>query len=305
GEENHLDLLNQIDKFNSFTDISNNNLMIINMAKSSPDQPFKNGNVNLNPLTQSSSNHKNAYSLNLWNEIIVYGKNFSDSGIESAPTTPGMKYKHYSPKAKVSLFIPGENSSLNSHSNPTHSIGGEYSQLLTKQKMLDYILNLPSSIDNEVSEESATKKFSSEILVGLVCLASDIKWLDLPRSKFSVEVFDTSLPDYESVIESFEIEKLSKPKNLIENVPTTVSRQDINTRSATEILHTDSDSIKIKLLIFLVKSKPVLGSNMFYLLRLADDLGAREVIIEGVTDSDEGMAIMNRLKKASTNHIYS
>ncbi|OMJ30153.1 Threonylcarbamoyl-AMP synthase [Smittium culicis] len=321
GEKNHLDILNQIDKFNSFTDISNNNLMvkipcilrpggvsyeqITNMAKNSPDQPFRNDHVNLNPFTQNPSNQKNAYSLNLWSDIIVYGKNFSDSGIESAPTTPGMKYKHYSPKAKVSLFIPGEDSSLNCHTNPTCIIEGEYSQILTKQKMLDYILNLPSSFDNEISELSSSKNFPSEILVGLVCLASDAKWLDLPRSKFSVEVFDTSLPDHESAIESFEIERLSKSKNKTENVSTIVSRLDINARSATEILQTDSDSIKIKLLVFLVKSKPVLGSNMFYLLRLADDLGAREVIIEGVTDSDEGMAIMNRLKKASTNHIFS
>ncbi|KAJ1927864.1 hypothetical protein IWQ60_002555 [Tieghemiomyces parasiticus] len=34
----------------------------------------------------------------------VYRKNFTDARLEQAPTTPGMKYRHYSPDAQVVLF---------------------------------------------------------------------------------------------------------------------------------------------------------------------------------------------------------
>ncbi|RKP35326.1 DHBP synthase RibB-like alpha/beta domain-containing protein [Dimargaris cristalligena] len=34
----------------------------------------------------------------------VYRKNFTDHRLEAAPTTPGMKYRHYSPRAQVILF---------------------------------------------------------------------------------------------------------------------------------------------------------------------------------------------------------
>lgn len=38
------------------------------------------------------------------NSLQVYRKDFVDKQLELAPTTPGMKYRHYSPEAKVVLF---------------------------------------------------------------------------------------------------------------------------------------------------------------------------------------------------------
>ena len=37
----------------------------------------------------------------------MYKKDFVDASLEAAPTTPGMKYKHYSPNAAVSDNLNG------------------------------------------------------------------------------------------------------------------------------------------------------------------------------------------------------
>lgn len=39
-----------------------------------------------------------------WEGVRVYRKDFVDGGLEVAPTTPGMKYRHYTPEAEVVLF---------------------------------------------------------------------------------------------------------------------------------------------------------------------------------------------------------
>ncbi|KAG5460712.1 MAG: DHBP synthase RibB-like alpha/beta domain-containing protein [Olpidium bornovanus] len=38
--------------------------------------------------------------------LLVYSRDFVDATLEEAPTTPGMKYRHYSPDASVILFEP-------------------------------------------------------------------------------------------------------------------------------------------------------------------------------------------------------
>jgi len=39
-------------------------------------------------------------------KVLVYSKDFKDEKMEKAPTTPGMKYKHYTPSIPVYLFAP-------------------------------------------------------------------------------------------------------------------------------------------------------------------------------------------------------
>ena len=40
--------------------------------------------------------------------------------------------------------------------------------------------------------------------------------------------------------------------------------------------------------------------ELFAALRLADELGVAAVVVEGVGEEDEGMAVMNRLRKAAS-----
>jgi len=46
-----------------------------------------------------------------------------------------------------------------------------------------------------------------------------------------------------------------------------------------------------------------IAANLFRLLRQCDEMGLEEVFVEGVAESDLGMAIMNRLKKAASYNI--
>lgn len=43
--------------------------------------------------------------------------------------------------------------------------------------------------------------------------------------------------------------------------------------------------------------------ELFVALRLADELGVGAVVVEGVLDTDEGLAVMNRLRKAASSIV--
>ena len=43
--------------------------------------------------------------------------------------------------------------------------------------------------------------------------------------------------------------------------------------------------------------------ELFVALRLADELGVGAVVVEGVLDTDEGLAVMNRLRKAASSVV--
>lgn len=48
------------------------------------------------------------------------------------------------------------------------------------------------------------------------------------------------------------------------------------------------------------KNKTHLAKNLFYTFRELDRIGVKRIIVEGVNESDIGLAIMNRLRKASS-----
>jgi len=39
-------------------------------------------------------------------KVLVHRRDYADNSLENAPTTPGMKYRHYSPKVPVVLLVP-------------------------------------------------------------------------------------------------------------------------------------------------------------------------------------------------------
>ncbi len=43
--------------------------------------------------------------------------------------------------------------------------------------------------------------------------------------------------------------------------------------------------------------------ELFRALRMVDEAGVQAVVVEGVRDCDEGLAVMNRLRKAATRVI--
>ncbi|KAG9118507.1 hypothetical protein FRC07_006948, partial [Ceratobasidium sp. 392] len=45
-------------------------------------------------------------------KVLVHRRDYTDAELEHAPTTPGMKYRHYSPKVPVVLLVPRSVASL-------------------------------------------------------------------------------------------------------------------------------------------------------------------------------------------------
>ncbi|KAK9455637.1 DHBP synthase RibB-like alpha/beta domain-containing protein [Dipodascopsis uninucleata] len=137
----------------------------------------------------------------LWKDVIT-GK--SEAGKNEAVRTPGMKYRHYSPRARVITFI-GDGNGCN----------GAITEFLTRVE--------------------------PGIVIGLL------------QSKY----FDHTLWD----------DSLQSKLNFCENLGTT---------------------------------GPEISHNIFSALRNFDKRNVDVILVEGVDESDEGAAIMNRLRKASS-----
>ncbi|KAJ2160188.1 hypothetical protein GGF46_002450 [Coemansia sp. RSA 552] len=135
----------------------------------------------------------------------VYRRDFTDAALEAAPTTPGMKYRHYSPTAPVHLVAPAPAAA----------------QLHQMQKFLD--------------EHPELAK------VGIVTVGGDGKSLRAEESQL--------------------------------------------------VVHTVADARD-------------LAHRIFALLRqLDEDEHVDAILVQGVDDANEGLAVMNRLNKAASHHI--
>ncbi|KAK9370415.1 DHBP synthase RibB-like alpha/beta domain-containing protein [Lipomyces kononenkoae] len=146
------------------------------------------------------------YGGQLWKDVVT-GK--SEAGHDETVRTPGMKYKHYSPKAKVVVFL-GQGDGNN----------GEVAR---------YIRDLEG----------------------------DLKIGVLPSRLFQIDSWD---------------EDVKK---------------------------------KIYIVKELGKSGSEIARNLFAYLRDLDEAGVDLIIAEGVSEEDEGAAIMNRLRKAATEILDS
>ncbi|KAI8930061.1 DHBP synthase RibB-like alpha/beta domain-containing protein [Entophlyctis helioformis] len=59
--------------------------------------------------------------------VTVYSKHFTDKALEAAPTTPGMKYRHYTPNAEVVLFeAEAEAEAEAERDGERHTSGGDH-----------------------------------------------------------------------------------------------------------------------------------------------------------------------------------
>ncbi|KAF8607833.1 translation factor [Ceratobasidium sp. AG-I] len=149
-------------------------------------------------------------------KVLVHRRDYADDALESAPTTPGMKYRHYSPKVPVVLLV----------SRTTSSPGNEKSEPV-KAAIDAFISGLPQS------------------KVGLLLLN------DSPLRK------------------------------AIDNLPNA---------TAYSFLHHSLGSIQ----------KPAeAGRNLFDGLITLEQTGADLIFVEAVDEAREGLAVMNRVRKAA------
>ncbi|KAF9134473.1 hypothetical protein BGW39_006933 [Mortierella sp. 14UC] len=172
-------------------------------------------------------------------KVQVYKKHFTDAAMEQAPTTPGMKYRHYSPEAEVVLveYIKQQEETSNG-SGPTSAT--------TTTRQYGLILR-----EIEKLKQEGKKRFG------------------ILRTSFTTQL----------------------------NGSTTLQQQ-----------QQQQDGREDGVIEFPLGqgSKPEdVARELFRGLRYLDDQKVDCIFVEGISEEDEGLAVMNRLRKAASRTISS
>lgn len=172
--------------------------------------------------------------------VQVYKKHFTDVAMEQAPTTPGMKYRHYSPEAEVVL--------------------------------VEYIKPLSSSLEQE-SNGATTLQYS--------VIKNEIKRMrEEGKSRFGI--LRTSLNNISASAAS-----------------TSCLLNGSNTSSSNH----KSDSSVIEFPLGQGSKPEDVARELFRGLRYLDSQKVDCIFVEGISEEDEGLAVMNRIRKAASRTI--
>ncbi|RUS17665.1 DHBP synthase RibB-like alpha/beta domain-containing protein [Endogone sp. FLAS-F59071] len=173
----------------------------------------------------------------------VYKKHFVDKQLEILPTTPGMKYRHYSPEAQVVLFERTSDREDQIVKDCNINGGNSYdSPAVVVTSSLDHLLL--SSIIHEMRQFMLVGKDRFGIL-----------WTSQSHQKINNSDLALSLPPKYTIVEHFLGSALQ---------PEQVAR------------------------------------DLFKSMREMDANGVDVIFVEGISEDREGLAVMNRLRKAAS-----
>ncbi|PWN52686.1 translation factor [Violaceomyces palustris] len=221
--------------------------------------------------------------------VRVYGKDMKRSQEqEENPTTPGMKYKHYSPSARVAILVPSDLI----QADPSIP-GGEEVRMPEgipkdgkhQQRSRNSFENLSSVILSQIQKSNLTIG-SERLKVGLMRLdGSSIENLVLserqPRPassssprKQEENIKSTSLMEEEVEIHPFSLGTKHQPELYARRL-----FDGLRTLDEGPLLHPDGSDSEI------------------------DAQGCDLILVEAMDDSGVGLAVMNRLKKAASDTV--
>ncbi|KAF9198239.1 hypothetical protein BGZ49_001008 [Haplosporangium sp. Z 27] len=164
--------------------------------------------------------------------IQIYKKHFTDAAMEQAPTTPGMKYRHYSPEAEVVLV------EYISTSDNNKATTGQYGLILKEIEKL---------------KKEGKKRF------GILRTSFSSPATKQPTATTNSDQNNGSRAlDGEEIIE-FPLGQGSKPEDV--------------------------------------------ARELFRGLRFLDTQNVDCIFVEGISEEDEGLAVMNRVRKAASRTI--
>jgi L-threonylcarbamoyladenylate synthase len=209
-----------------------------------------------------------------WSDVVKGYKDQSEIGA-SAPRAPGMKYKHYSPKAKVVLYEAG---------SPRDSQAGIP---LEVQKIIEEKEQRTAHLGYETLERPAA--------IGIVSTKNWSNWAGFHNAKWSSEGYPkntcTNIVNVQSVetTNSYAIKQGElRQGNTVEKVPGSCDQTD--TKKVANITE-----------ISLGKETKDIAHGLFSALRELDQKGVDVIYVEGIEDEgDIAAAVMNRLRKAAT-----
>ncbi|KAF9572197.1 hypothetical protein EC968_010134 [Mortierella alpina] len=166
--------------------------------------------------------------------VQIYKKHFTDAAMEQAPTTPGMKYRHYSPEAEVVLVEFIKPSTVEQGAD---AVSGQYSLILQeieklKQEGKRRFGILRTSFSSSATGGNSTGNGNSTV-----------------NGSLNTDVIE------------FPLGQSSKPEDV--------------------------------------------ARELFRGLRFLDSQNVDCIFVEGISEEDEGLAVMNRVRKAASRTITS
>ncbi|KAG9287716.1 hypothetical protein G9A89_004119 [Geosiphon pyriformis] len=195
----------------------------------------------------------------------VYKKDFIDEKLEMAPTTPGMKYRHYSPDAQVILIDPKEE----------------------KSSLEDRTKKMKELVEKEIFEIRKSSKKRIGILRTIKTSAS-LSSTPIPqkiKDNLSCENFIPIESQYGNEIDQ-ECDNFVNPAITLSSTNGLVHSKNIDL-----IEYNLGDSIAFP---------EEVARQLFKGLRFLDDRKVDYIIVEGMKEEKEGLAVMNRLRKAAS-----
>ncbi|KAF9896841.1 hypothetical protein BX616_006662 [Lobosporangium transversale] len=235
--------------------------------------------------------------------VQVYKKHFTDVAMEQAPTTPGMKYRHYSPEAEVVLVEYIRPSSLPLGQIKDTEMNGSRSNRVSDTT------HQPSLSS---SSPHSSLHFSSQ--------SSPISSLP-PLSSSSLE---STTGQYNLIMKEIERLKQHGKKRFgilrtsftvpLPSPPTTTAmkagmlirkdKEDQQSHGLETKRSTSENEATIIEFPLGQGSKPEdVARELFRGLRYLDDQHVDCIFVEGISEEDEGLAVMNRLRKAASRTI--
>jgi len=195
-------------------------------------------------------------------EVLVHRRDYEDEALEDAPTTPGMKYRHYSPSVPVVLFITSPPSATTpSSSNPSSAASSLSSTPLLPHAMRT---SLPAALSRILS--SYPPSASHPISLGL-----------LTPSDSPLSLLPSLYPSFPPPSSSLTASSSTDPPTLI--------------KWHTYPLGPLSDP-------------SLTAQRLFDGLLTLEGVGVDLILVEGVDEKREGLAVMNRVRKAAGEVVW-
>ena len=200
----------------------------------------------------------------------MYSKHFQDKSLEQAPTTPGMKYRHYSPDAPVILIDPAGWRDCEGGSRSTGSTGSSGSSGYT-------------IVDGDLMAEAVRTSALSEVRQLVASLGASGGRVALLRTTAALGTV-VGLVSCDNTADGDD-DGTSGVSTASRGTSVSVSSSSVEVVEFVLGCRGDSESV---------------ARELFSALRGMDELRVAAIVVEGVAEEGAGMAVMNRLRKAAS-----
>lgn len=237
-------------------------------------------------------------------KVQVYRKDFVDKNLEQAPTTPGMKYRHYSPDAEVilieypedeeisiSMTIPTGSMTHGLDSNGVIKVNEEEEEEENDGRIK---MNKEDEVKKQQQQQQQKRKAAHDYQRQIIEREMNLL-KEHGKKKFGI-LHSQSFASFTKNIKN-ESPSCGGGDGSLENGLASSTLTYVVQQNEKCIENQNGD---IEYFMGNAEAPQEIAHELFKALRFVDKLGVDEIFIEGIPDTDEGLAVMNRIRKASS-----